>query len=215
MKKYLILLRTYGKVFMADRVAVLLTFIVPIVMIGLFGAIFAGSGNGESAGIRLAFINQSPAPVAKRIESILDTLKTFRLVRSFKDDQGRDIRFDTTSIQDYVKRGSAPAALVIPADAYTDTSIGFRIRFYYDPRNEIEMQIVQGMLQKTIMELIPQVFLASMQRQARSALGTDSARSFLTSIERSVKRYFPQAQFNLDSVLTVASSSTALQSDTL
>ncbi|HLP16325.1 MAG TPA: ABC transporter permease, partial [Bacteroidota bacterium] len=47
------------------------------------------------------------------------------------------------------------------------------------------------------------------------ALGTDSARSFLTSIERSVKRYFPQAQFNLDSVLTVASSSTALQSDTL
>lgn len=208
MKKYLILLRTYTKVFMADRVAVLLTFIIPIVMISLFGAIFGGT-HSESAGIRLAFLNQSQAPVARRIESILDTLKTFQLVRTMKDDRGKKITFDTSSIQDYVRRGSAPAALVIPADAYTDTSIGFRLRFYYDPRNEIEMQIVQGMLQKTIMEQIPQVFLESMSRQARRTLGPDSGGAFNASIEQTVKRYFPHARFNDDSIFNASGSALA------
>jgi ABC-2 type transport system permease protein len=199
-------MRTYMQTFMADRVAVLLTFIVPIIMIGLFGAIFGGN-HAETAGIRLAFLNQSTSSVAKRLESILDTTRTFRLVRSAKNEKGVDVPFDTLSIQEYVKRGSAPAALVIPVDAYTDTSLGFRIRFYYDPRNEIEMQIVQGMLQKTIMEQTPQVFLQSMRRQADRALGKDSGRSFNTSIEHTVRRYFPEARFNFDSIFEAANRS--------
>ncbi len=201
MKKVLILLRAHLRVFAADRVAVLLTFVIPIVMIGLFGAIFGGSGRAQSSGIPLAFLNRSDAPVSRSLEGILDTLKTFRLIRTMKDENGNQVVFDTSSIQDFVKRGNAPAALVIPADAYTDTSVGFKICFYYDPRNEIEMQIVQGMLQKTIMEQIPQVFMESMKRQAKRSLGPARSTAFNADIKRTVTQYFPGSTFDLGAAL--------------
>jgi hypothetical protein len=191
---------------MADRVAVLLTFIVPIIMISLFGAIF-GRSHTENPGIRLAFLNQSSAPVSQRIERILDTLKTFQLVRTMKDENGRPIAFDTSSIKEYVRRGDASAALVIPADAYTDTSIGLKIKFFYDPRNEIEMQIVQGMLQKTIMEQIPEVFMESMNRQATKLLGFDKSKSFNAEIRKTLTKYFPGAQFDFGSAIDRATTS--------
>jgi hypothetical protein len=43
----------------------------------IFGSIFGGSGSGPN-GIRLAVLNQSSAPVAKSIESSLDTMKSFQ-----------------------------------------------------------------------------------------------------------------------------------------
>ncbi len=200
MKKILILLRAHLTVFAADRVAVLLTFVIPVIMISLFGAIFGGSGRSQSSGIPLAFLNLSDAPVSRSIEGILDTLRTFRLIRTMKDENGKQVVFDTSSIQEFVKSGDAPAALVIPADAYTDTSIGFKICFYYDPRNEIEMQIVQGMLQKTIMEQIPQVFMESLNRRAKKALGPELSTAFNADIRKSVRQYFPGTTFDADTV---------------
>ena len=189
MKTILRLVRKEYKLFWSDRVAVSLTFLVPILLIALWGAIFGRADEGPT-NLALAFMNESNSPVAKKIESVLDTTKTFRLVTSHKDENGKSIPFDTISIKEFVRKGSAPAALVIPPDAITDTSIGMKLQFYYDPKNEMEMQIIQGVLTQTIMSQIPDLFINGMQRRALRSLGADSGTAFNNAIASTVSQYF-------------------------
>lgn len=189
MRTILDLIRKEYRLFVADRVAVGLTFVVPILLIALWGSIFGNVDSGPRS-LRLAFVNQSNAPIARRIEQVLDTTRTFRLIKAYEDDKGNSIAFDSVSVKDYVRRGRAAAALVVPADAYTDTSFGLKLKFYYDPRNDMEMQIIQGVLQQTIMSQIPEVFLQSAQRSALQRLGTDSGRAFNSGIAGLVGKYF-------------------------
>lgn len=189
MKTVLALIVKEYKLFWSDRVSVSLTFLIPIVLIAIWGSIFGNLDSGPQD-LRMAFMNASAAPIAKTIEKVLDTTRTFRLVKSYQDDRGAEVVFDTVSIRDYVRKGNASAALVIPADAYTDTSIGLKLKFYYDPKNEMEMQIIQGVLTQTIMSQLPGAFIDGMQRRAVRFLGIDSGVAFNTGIRSLVSRYF-------------------------
>jgi ABC-2 type transport system permease protein len=189
LKKILSLIKKDYILFWHDKVAVGLTFIVPAALILLFGSIFGGSGNNAS-GIRLAFLNQSNTKIAKKIESTLDTTTTFQMIKSFTDDEGKEVPFDTTSIKDYIIKGNASSALVIPADAYSDTSFGLKLKFYYNPKNELEMQIVQGLLQQTVMTQIPEIFNQSMMRRSEEYLGKAKGTSFNKKMASVVSEYF-------------------------
>lgn len=189
MKTVLSLIKRDYILYWHDKPAVSLTFLVPIVLIYLFGSIFGGSNNTPT-GIKLAFINNSDSQIAKKLESVLDTTKAFRLVKNYTDDKGNTIAFDTNSVKDYVKKGNAIAALVLPKDAFTDTSTAFRIKFYYDPKNEMEMQVVEGLLQQAIMSQMPNVFMASMQHKAETYLGMDKGMSFNRKIASLVSEYY-------------------------
>jgi ABC-2 type transport system permease protein len=183
-----LILKEY-RLFLSDRVAVSLTFLVPMLLIALWGAIFGRADSGAT-NLRLAFLNASNTPAARNIERVLDTTKTFRLVKSRQDENGKEIPFDTASIRDFVRKGNAPAALVIPPDAFTDTSFGLKLKFYYDPKNDMEMQIIQGVLTQTIMSQIPNVFMKGMQRRAVAFLGIDSGKAFNSAIASTVGKYF-------------------------
>ena len=211
MKTVLALIRKEYRLFLGDRVAVSLTFIVPIVLIALWGTIFGSLDSGPH-NLRLAFFNHSTAPIARRIEEILDTTSTFQLIKSYKDENGQTFGFDSSSIQEYVRKGNVAAALVIPSDAYTDTSFGLKLKFYYDPRNQMEMQILQGVLQQTIATQLPQIFLRSGQLAAREYLGPHAGNSFNGEIAGVVGKYFnvdPERilQFRLDDSSHVIQSS--------
>jgi ABC-type Na+ efflux pump permease subunit len=175
--------------FWNDKVAVALTFIVPAALIYLFGSIFGGSG-GTPQGIDLAFLNNSNSKIGKKIESTLDTTKTFKVIKTYQNDDGKTVKFDTVSIKDFVKKGNASAALVVPEDAYSDTSFGLKLKFYYDPKNEMEMQIIQGLLQQAIMSQIPELFNSSMMRRSEETLGKVRGQNFNRKIADLVSEYF-------------------------
>jgi ABC-2 type transport system permease protein len=175
--------------FWSDRVAVALTFIVPLVLLIVFGSIFGGAGS-EPEGIRLAVLNQSASPVTARIESSLDTIKAFRIIKSYKDSAGQERAFDTTSIKEFVRNGNAVAALVIPLDAYLDTSFGLKLRYYYDPKSDIETRVVDGLLQQTIFSQIPQIVTQGGQQMAKRLLGKTRGREFNRGIASLVGKYF-------------------------
>ena len=189
MRTILKLIKKEYILFWNDKVDVSMTFIVPAFLILLFGSIFSGSSSAPS-GIKLAFLNQSNSKIASKIESTLDTTKTFSLIQTFTNDEGKEIKFDTTTIKDYIKAGKSSAALVIPVDAYSDTSFGLKLKFYYDPKNEMEMQIIQGLLQQTIMTQIPEIFNSSMVNRAQQYLGKDSGITFMKKIASVVGKYF-------------------------
>ncbi len=185
---YLLFMNSYLR-FWKDKVSVLLTFIVPLVLMTIFGSIFSGSGSGPQ-GIRLAVLNQSSSPVAKQIESSLDTMKNFRVIKSFKNDSGKVITFDTLSIQEYVRTGKASAALILPPDAYSDTSIGLYVKFYYDPKNDIEMQTIRGLIQQVVFSQFPSIIAQSGLRQAEKFLGIQSGTAFNRDMASIVHKYF-------------------------
>jgi len=207
LKTVIALIKKEFILFWKDKVAVSLTFLVPAVLIFIFGSVFGGSGN--ISGIRLAFINDSGAPIAKKLEKTLDTTKTFFLVKKYKDEQGNEKRFDTNSVKDFVKKGSASAALVIPADAYTDTSLGLKLKYYYDPKNEIETQLIQGMLQKIVMESLPGMFMDNMWRRSEKYLGKDSGGQFNRQIASVIGKYY-----KVDTALLIHSNLNDTSSDT-
>ncbi|HYQ87395.1 MAG TPA: ABC transporter permease [Bacteroidota bacterium] len=189
MRTVLALISKEYKLFLSDRVAMGFTFLIPIALIAIWGSIFGNVDSGPEH-LRLAFLNASSSPIGRNIEKVLDTTRTFSLVKSYQDERGIEIPFDTVTIKDYVRKGNASAALVIPPDAYTDTSIGLKLKFYYDPKNDMEMQIIQGVLTQTIMSQLPGAFIEGMQRKAVRYLGLDSGTAFNTGIKSLVSRYF-------------------------
>ena len=175
--------------FFHDKVSLSLTFIIPIVLIYIFGQVFGNTGSGIE-NLKLGFINNSTSPIAGKLEKILDTTKTFSLIKTFKDDNGNILPYDTNTLKKHIKAGKFSSALVIPADAYTDTSKSLKLRFYYDPKNEFEMDLVDGMLQQTIFQQIPEIFQKSMMRQAESKLGKEKGNMFNSEIAKTVNKYF-------------------------
>ncbi len=190
MKKILYLIKKDYKLFWHDKVAVGLTFIVPAALILLFGSIFGRPEGSSVSGIRLAFLSQNNTKIAKKIESTLDTSSTFQIIKTYKNDQGKEVPFDTSSIKDYIINDGASSALVIPEDAYSDTSFGLKLKFYYNPKNELEMKIVQGLLQQTIMTQIPEIFNQSMMRRSEDYLGKKKGMMFNKKIAAVISQYF-------------------------
>lgn len=188
MKIVINLIRKDFIIFWKDKVSVSLTFLVPIVLIFIFGSVFGGAG--DMRGVGFAILNNSNAPIAKKLEKTLDTTKSFFMIKTYKDDKGVEKRFDTVSIKEFVKKGSASAALVIPEDAYTDTSSGLKLKYYYDPKNEIENQLIQGLFQKTVMESLPEMFQDNMWKKSEKNLGPEKGKAFNHQIASVVGKYY-------------------------
>jgi ABC-2 type transport system permease protein len=159
-----------------------------MVLIALFGAVFGGAGDFEK--LSLGFVNQSKSKVAKTIETTLDTTKTFRLIKSYKNDKGEVVQYDSNSIKTAVMSGKFSAAIVLPEDAFTDTSSSLKMKFYYDPKNDMESQVIQGVLEQTIMKSIPEVFTQSMQKKSVNFLGKDAGNMFNTEMSNTINKYF-------------------------
>ncbi len=190
MRVVLSLIKKEYILFWNDKVAVALTFLIPAALILLFGSIFGGASSGSASGIKLAFLNNSDSKIGRKIESTLDTTKTFSLVKTFTNDEGKEVKFDTTSIKEFVKTGGASSALVIPKDAYTDTSFGLKLKYYFDPKNEMESQITQGLLQQTVMSQIPEIFNSSMMHRSEEFLGKQEGKTFNKKMASLVSEYF-------------------------
>ena len=189
MKQVVRLLKSSYRIFWNDKVSVALTFIVPTVLMSIFGAVFGASSSGP-VGIKVALLNQSTSPVAKSIEASLDTIKAFRIIKTFDADSGRMVAFDTLSIQEYVRNGKAAAALVLPPDMYADTSVGLSVKFYYDPKNEMESQTVRGLIQQVVFSQFPSVMAQSALRQAERHLGIRSGSAFNRHMASLLHKYF-------------------------
>jgi ABC-2 type transport system permease protein len=166
-----------------------MTFLVPIVLIVVWGAVFSNVDSGPEQ-MRLAFLNCSSSPVGREIESTLDTMRAFALIRSFKDEQGNKITFDTNSIKDFVQKGRAPAALVLPADLFTDSSTGIKLKFYYDPKNVLEIQVIDGMIRQIAYSQLPNVFNQVTKHGAQAYLGKVQGGAFSSGIDSIVRKYF-------------------------
>ena len=175
--------------FFKDKPAVILTFLVPAALIIIFGSIFGGGG-GSRGKIPIIVVNESDLDLADHIEEQIDSSSSLRSVKTFADENGVTTEIDHGKAKELVKSGKYPAALIMPSDFFSDTSSSLNFKYYYDPRNEIESQLIQGTIQKTIFLNLPELFPVLMQREAKSFLGKAKSDSFNTDLTSLVGEYF-------------------------
>ncbi|MCF8240482.1 MAG: ABC transporter permease [Melioribacteraceae bacterium] len=174
--------------FFKDKTAVILTFVVPLVLIIIFGSIFGGNG-GPRGKISIIFVNESNSMVADFIETKLDSSKSLRLVKYYSDDNEEKL-FTEELAKNYVKEGKISAAIILPKDFFADTSTALKFKFYYDPKNQIESALIQGSIQQNIMTEVPRLIPILMTRKSNDFLGEMKSNEFTKSLSGLIGEYF-------------------------
>jgi ABC-2 type transport system permease protein len=174
MRTVLVLVGNEFRRFAADKAALSLTFIVPLVLIYIFGNVFGvNSEDRGPKGIPLAVVNQTDAPAPAAIISALQKEPAFKVITSHKDANGVERVLSEAEVREMMRAGDIHFALIFPADATSDSEVALKMKFLRNARNEIETETVDGLLQKTIFTAAPQALLASLQRLGANQVGSE------------------------------------------
>jgi ABC-2 type transport system permease protein len=191
MNSILVLLRKDFALLLKDRTSISLTFIVPFALIYLFGQIYhVNSSDPGPAGIPVAVVNQSDNPSAARLVDALKAEKTFKVLTSYVNDDGTKRPLTEDDLRPLMRKDDFRFALVIPGDVIRTDGIGLHLKTYSNPRNAVEAETVNGILQKTIFSKVPELLGQSLQARARAYIGGERLEQFNTSIAAAVARAF-------------------------
>lgn len=191
MRPILVLLRKDFALMLRDRVTIMLTFIVPFAMIYLFGHIFnVDSSDPGPSGIPIAVVNQSDNPAAARLVDALKAEKAFRVLTEFKMDDKTSRPLREEDLRPLMRADEFRFALVIPADLVRTDAVGVHLRTYSNPRNEIEAQTVNGILQKTLFSRVPELMGQSLQARAQRFIGSERLNRFNSQMASAISGAF-------------------------
>lgn len=159
MRILLTLIRKDLALFLRDKAALSLTFLIPVALIYIFGQVFGiNRTHPGPSGIPLAVVNASPSPATARLVAALQAEKAFRVITGtpLPDKATRPLTED--DLRPLIRDNQFRFALVIPAGLTGGDSFGWRFRVLSNPQNEIETQTVNGLLQKAIFSSLPEFF---------------------------------------------------------
>lgn len=191
MRATLVLVQKSIWLFLHNKAAVILTFVVPGLLVALMGFVFGLYGKRESGptGIPLAIANLSADPAATKLVDALRAEKTFDVRTEEKIPNGTR-SYTEASLREKIHSGDFRYALIIPEDLISTNHIGIHLKFLTDPRNEIESQMVTGLLQKVIFMKVPQLMGLSLQKQAEGYIGKPAMKEFNHSMADLVAKRF-------------------------
>ena len=118
MSQVLILLRKSLLTFWRNKAAVAITFLVPIVLIYLFGHVFGlYSKDTGPTGIPIAVVNLSPEPAAQKLIDALKAEKTFRVITTYDLGKGATRPLTEADVRAGLNDNWYRYALILPAES--------------------------------------------------------------------------------------------------
>jgi len=191
MNSILVLVKKDFAIVRHNRTVLVISFVIPFMLIYLFGQIFGVNQKDHGpSGIPIGVVNQSTDPAAQTLVDALRAEPAFRVVATAKPDDAKSAPLREEDLNARIRANEFRFALVIPADVVRTDKIGLHLKIYSNPRNEIETQLVNGILEKTIFSNVPELLGASLEARARSFLGDPSLDRFDSDIADSVARAF-------------------------
>lgn len=186
----LVLVRKSFLNFRSARAAVAITFFVPVALIYVLGHVF-GLYRKESGpgGIPIAVVDQSHSPSARVLIEALKSEKTLDVITDIANPDKSRRPLTETDVRAALHDNRYRFALILPPDLAGE-HLGIHLRFLSNPRNEIETQTVNGMLQKTIFAKTPQLLSQSMQRSAKQLVGPRQYHAFSRGMAETITRTF-------------------------
>jgi ABC-2 type transport system permease protein len=160
-----------------DRTALAISFIVPMVLILVFGMVLGGSGDGPS-GIRLLVVDQSGTTASARLVAALEREDAFRVIRSRATEEGPVPLTEADARQLLESNASAYRfAVILPPD-FTGEGIGFNLRFLYNPQNPMENAMVTGLFQRAFFTEVPGLLLGRLDDTLGELRGGEGWQAF-------------------------------------
>jgi len=159
-----------------DRVAQMLTFLLPIVFFSIFATVFGGQGDASTARIRIAVVDEDRSEVSARLIDGLKNEKGLR-AQTTADASGAGTPLDRTAAERLVRSGDVPVAVVIPlglGEAFSQNGFaggGPSIQLLSDVSDPIAPQMVLGLLQKVAMTAAPDLLMQGGMRQFEKYAG--------------------------------------------
>jgi linearmycin/streptolysin S transport system permease protein len=159
-----------------DRVAQMLTFLLPIVFFSIFATVFGGQGDVTTARIRIAVVDEDDSEVSARLIGGLKNEKGLR-TQTTADASGSGAPLDRSAAERLVRGGDVPVAVVIPAglgEAFSRNGFaggGPPIQLLSDVSDRIAPQMVLGLLQKVGMTAAPDLLMQGGMHQFEKYAG--------------------------------------------
>ena len=136
-----------------DRIALVLTFLLPLLFFSVFAIIFRGLGN-TTRPIRVALIDEDESALTRRLVEILQADPSLDTQFAAKA-AGADGSLNRDTASALVKNGDVPVAVVFPqglANTFPDFSgRGPAVEILADSSDPIAAKFVAGLLQKAAM----------------------------------------------------------------
>ena len=191
MHPVLSLLRKDIRLFLRNKVAFGLTFIVPLCLVYIFGQVFGVNRSSSGpTGVPIAVVSETDAPVADAIIQALEAESAFRVIRTWEDDEGIEVELTGARARELIRDNKLRFGLVFPPDTMSEESFGLRLIFLNNPRNEIETQTVTGLLQKVIFTSAPQALMQNLRKQAENFIGMAETDVFYDGMARTIADAF-------------------------
>ena len=174
-----------------NRSALVLSFIVPMIIIYIVGLVF-GLGRSDSGptGIHLAVVNQSDNPAAAKLVAALQAEKSFHVLTEYVNPDQTRRPLTEADLRPMIRDRQFSYALIIPSDVISETHFGLHLKILSDPRNDIESQTVNGLLQKTIFSNAPQLMGQALQARAQKFIGAPRMSQFNHAVAGAVVQAF-------------------------
>jgi ABC-2 type transport system permease protein len=137
-----------------DRVALLLTFVLPVAFFSIFAGVFGNRGGGTSR-VKLAIVDEDQSEPSRRLIADLSKDPGLRVTTSRVDGSA----LDRASVEALVKEGNVPVAIVVPK-GFGETFGAFGgegkpVDLLADKADPVAPQLVFGLLQKAAMTSAP------------------------------------------------------------
>lgn len=191
MRHIIVLVRKDLKHFLRDRAALLLTFLVPFALIALFGFIFGLYGShGGPAGINVGVVDASGSPDGAKLVAALKAEPAFNVITDEPGPNGTRTPLAEKDLDRLIRADRFRFALVLPPDFSSGDNIGLHVKLVENPQNNIETQMVTGLLQKTLFTSAPRLIGAHLQSLARRELGSDRLDRFDRRMAQAVASAF-------------------------
>ncbi len=185
MKRIWHLARKDFAIFMTDPVAIGLTFIVPMVMILVFGFVFGGQGKEIVSELRVIAVNEDSGAAGARLISSLDKLGELHMIQTIGKDS---LKIDSARAAGLVRKGDYSAALVVPRDFTEGIKNGeLRAHVLEDPRDPVTTGMLVGLMQKTSFETFPLLMPTAMMSEM---LDSSTTSAFDNDLAAAIEKNF-------------------------
>jgi ABC-2 type transport system permease protein len=180
------------RLFWKDKIAVLVSFLVPMVLMTIFGLVFGGGGG--SGAITVMVVDQSQTAASRQMVEALQSEGGLNVVTTVAVREGESER-TVPLTEELARQRLATDAdrwrfLVVVPEDFVKEDFGFRLRYIYNPRSNIQFEIVTGLLQRTFFANLLPFLQESFGSSLEENLGPGGVDEFQNRVARAVSEAF-------------------------
>ena len=160
------LLRIAWTNFRRDRVALSLTFVLPLIFFSIFAGIFGNQRSSATRRLRVAIVDEDRTAYSQALVAALQSEGALR-AQTTAEENGKGEVLDRVKAEALVRKGDLPVAVVLPKGLgdskkfWSDAaSRGPKVQLLADVSDPIAPQVVRGLLQKVSFTAAPESMAA-------------------------------------------------------